>query len=89
MENKYKDFDKMVDDIRTFIKNNENVVIVQNDDVSGLSIRYEDLTFGNMWKIHINDLANCIKSYGKLKRETLKKAFQTQEGKENLIKSFY
>lgn len=89
MEKKYTDFDEMVHDIRVFIKNNKDVVIVQNDDVPGLSIRYEDLNSGEMWKIHLNDFASCVKSYGKAKKDLLKRAFQTPEGKENLIKSFY
>jgi hypothetical protein len=88
MEKSYDDFDILVGDIRAYVKANQNVKIVENDDILDLAIRYQDVENDVSWKIDIKDLNEWTKTqeatergYGDLVRRT----FQTQEGKKALL----
>ena len=88
MEKKYDNFDNLVRDMRTYIKQNPNAKITENDDVLGLAVRYQDTENDISWQINIKDFHEWTKTPMALERDygdLIRRAFQTQEGKDVLL----
>ena len=87
MEKTYDDFDIMVGDIKNHIRANPGTKIIENDDILGLKIRYQDEKSGDSWQISVGDLHKWTQS-PELKRsegELIRRAFLSQEGKKVLL----
>lgn len=91
----YDNFFLMADDIIKYIKESPNAEIIQKDDPMHLRIGYQDAkNTDKLWQIGISKLRMHMtdvpeNSLYKMKVEILKKALGSQEGKENVIRSFY
>ena len=84
MENKYKDFNLLVGDVKTHIRENPEAKIVENDDAKSLIVRYVDTITKDSWEISIVDLKRWSKTDTR-GGDLILRAFQTQEGKEALL----
>lgn len=85
MENVYDDFDVLVGDLKDYVRANPDAKIVENDDVMGLKIRYEDVENDASWAISIKDLNKWIKTMPGDKGDIIHRCFLSQEGKEALL----
>jgi hypothetical protein len=89
MEKLYKDFDELVGDIKEHIKKDADAKIVENDDPIRAVIRYKDDSSNDTWSISCENLHKWLKVQDEYKADIIRRAFQTQDGKQALIDSFF
>lgn len=82
----YDDFMEMVNEIKNYIKKNPNAkIIVKDDSMTGL-IGFEDADNKTRWEINPRRMFE-IKDQDT--REAIEKAYESTDGKEELVKSWY
>jgi hypothetical protein len=89
MEKTYTDFRLLVSDIKEYMKANPEAEIISDDDPLRLMIGFCDENTEKLWRINVKDIKNSLINFSENDAEIVHKAFQTQEGKNNLIKSWH
>jgi len=85
MTREFDNFDDLVGDMKEHIRKTPDSNIVENDDVLGLKIKYEDQNTGDSWAISTADFYKWTKTLQKGHGDLIRRAFQTSEGKKALL----